>query len=226
MIAIFTTEVDAITYSNKIHTYLVVNRPNYHAIKWCDPEMSVDGLTWFVKDPIEQVEQKWPVAINTTAERAKATGITEPLPEFGISCIKDKYYLYKGDILKCRQTHNRTIYEPKDTPALFSFFRDNNNQLAWIVGEQVSIGWMRIYNGVKYEVIQAHQTQSDWTPIATPALWKVYIDTTLTTDWTVGVAYKINDIVTYLTKNYKCLQAHTSIISWNPVAAASLWRLI
>ena len=39
------------------------------------------------------------------------------------------------------------------------------------------------------------------------------------------VAYKVNDIVTYQSKTYKCLQAHTSQQTWNPVAAASLWKL-
>lgn len=226
MIAIFNTENDAITYANKIHTYLQANRPDYNASKWCDPIMSSDGLTWIVKEPIEQIENLWTVPINTATERAKATGITEPLPEVGVSCIKDQYYLDKGDILKCRQTHNRTIYEPKDIPALFSFFRDNSDQLQWIVGEQVSVGWMRIYNSVKYEVIQAHQTQSDWTPNTAITLWKVYVDTTLTADWKVGIAYKVNDIVNYLGKSYKCLQAHNSITSWNPVATINvLWKL-
>ena len=47
------------------------------------------------------------------------------------------------------------------------------------MGEQVSVGWMRIYNGVKYEVVQAHQTQEDWIPTATlNVLWKVYVDPT------------------------------------------------
>ena len=101
--------------------------------------------------------------------------MTISLPETGGECFINQYYLYKGDILKCRQTHYRTIYEPKDTPALFSFWRDNSEQLQWISGEQVEIGWMRIYEDVKYEVIQAHQTQDDWIPTATlNVLWKIY----------------------------------------------------
>jgi len=177
-IAIFLNATDAQAYSEKIHAYLQANRPGYDAVKWCDPEQSANGTEFFVKQPVEEVVQKWPVPINTATEKAKAAGITEALPEFGEMVEIGKYYLYKGDVLKCRQTHNRTIYEPKDTPALFSFFRDNSNQLKWIAGEQVEVGWMRIFEGVKYEVIQAHQTQSDWTPDVTTALWKVYSETT------------------------------------------------
>jgi len=30
----------------------------------------------------------------------------------------------------------------------------------------------------------------------------------------------------YLGLEYRCLQSHTSIQTWNPVAAASLWALV
>ena len=44
--------------------------------------------------------------------------------------------------------------------------------------------------------------------------------------WTTNVAYKVDDIVKYEEVLYKCLQAHTSQPSWNPVAAASLWAKV
>jgi len=124
MIAIFNTEAEAIAYSDKIHSYLQLVRTGYDAVKWATPNQSADGLTWSVKTPVEYDDNRWGTPLNVTAELSTAAGKTETLPDVGKQCVKDKYYLYKGDILKCRQTHNRTIYEPKDTPALFSFFRD------------------------------------------------------------------------------------------------------
>ena len=49
----------------------------------------------------------------------------------------------------------------------------------WIVGEAVEPGDRRYYapTGRLYKVIQAHTTQADWTPDATPALW-VAVDVT------------------------------------------------
>lgn len=44
--------------------------------------------------------------------------------------------------------------------------------------------------------------------------------------WTTNVAYKVDDKVKYEEVLYKCLQAHTSQPSWNPVAAASLWAKV
>lgn len=225
MIAIFNTEVAAVTYSSKIHNYLTTVRPAYNAIRWAMPEKSADGLTWSVKTPVEYDDNRWGTPLNVTTELASAAGTTEQLPDVGGQCIKDKYYIYKVDILKCRQTHNRTIYEPKDTPALFSFFRDNSNQLQWIVGEQVEVGWMRIYNGTKYEVVQSHQTQSDWTPTATlGTLWKVYVDPLSITVWATGVGYVVGQLVTYQGSTYKCLQAHTSQAGWSPSAVPALWQ--
>ena len=212
MIAIFSTESEAIAYSNKIHEYLTANRPRYNAIKWCDPEKSIDGLEWFVKQPIEEIEDKWETPITTASELSKADDITAPIPEFGIECLIGKHYLYKGGIVKCRQTHNRTIYDPKDTPALFSFFRDNSESLVFIEGEQVEVGWVRIYEGVKYEVIQAHQTQSDWTPNNTPTLWKVWTDPNAepeVSEWVQPTgahdAYRLNDLVLFNNKTWKCI---------------------
>ena len=170
-IAIFNTEADAKAYSDKIHAYLQANRPGYNAEKWADPIQSADGTQWTVKQPIEEEIQKWEIPINTENEKAKAVGITEDLPESG-QVIEGKFYLYKGDVLRCRQTHDRTIYEPKDTPALFSFFRDNTNQLQWIENEEVEAGWKRIYNDVMYKCIQPHMTLIGWEPDKTPALWE------------------------------------------------------
>ena len=41
----------------------------------------------------------------------------------------------------------------------------------WTVDEAVAVGDIRSYDGKLYKVVQAHTTQADWTPDATPALW-------------------------------------------------------
>lgn len=44
--------------------------------------------------------------------------------------------------------------------------------------------------------------------------------------WTEGTEYEADIRVRYNGVLYKCLQAHTSIESWNPVDAASLWAMV
>jgi hypothetical protein len=100
-IVIFKSEVEAIRYSDKIHSYLQSNRPGYNAIKWCTPEKSADGLTWMVKQPLEEEVQKWVVPIDTVKELSVAVGITEPMPEIGVELKAGQFYLDKGEVLKC-----------------------------------------------------------------------------------------------------------------------------
>lgn len=43
--------------------------------------------------------------------------------------------------------------------------------LPWTVGENCAVGEIRRYNNKLYRCLQAHITQSNWTPDAVPALW-------------------------------------------------------
>lgn len=99
------------------------------------------------------------------------------LPDTGL-IEKDRIYRYSdgeengySGLVVAVQEHQRTIYKPEETPALFSFFRENSEELEWIPNEWVELGWKRMYGGIQYEVIQAHQTLATWTPDVTPALW-------------------------------------------------------
>jgi len=42
----------------------------------------------------------------------------------------------------------------------------------WLAGENLSVGDRRAYEGILYEVVQAHTTQSGWEPPNVPALFK------------------------------------------------------
>ena len=45
----------------------------------------------------------------------------------------------------------------------------------WAVDVAVDVGYVAIYQGIGYEVIQAHTTAATWAPPATPALWKPFV---------------------------------------------------
>lgn len=94
------------------------------------------------------------------------------LPAAGTPLEQGQIYLWGEIAVMVRQTHIRTEHDPEDVPALFIVHRLDDS-IDWIAGEQVSIGTRRTYNGVLYEAIQPHVTQSDWTPPAVPSLWKV-----------------------------------------------------
>ena len=170
------------------------------------------------------------VTVNIYADEAtKNDSITKILASTipvlpAVGEVKAGYlYQYSNLVLLCIQSHTRTVYDPLLTPALFAVYRDNAGTLAWVTNEQILIGWKRTYNSKVYVCIQSHQSQVTWNPELTLAtLWQVIATSSA---WTVGVAYKVNDIVTYLGKSYKCLQAHTSQAGWSPSAVPALWQL-
>lgn len=78
---------------------------------------------------------------------------------------------------------------------------------AWVVGKAYAVGDRAQYNGTLYKCIQAHTSQSDWMPSATPALWKtVSIDEYPEWVQPTGAhdAYNIGDKVTYNGQHYVC----------------------
>lgn len=77
----------------------------------------------------------------------------------------------------------------------------------WTVGEAVTVGDLRSWDGTVIEALQAHTTQADWTPGATPALWKIHRKGSgaqqgeIPADWVQPTGahdtYNIGDRVTY-----------------------------
>ena len=78
---------------------------------------------------------------------------------------------------------------------------------AWVVGKAYAVNDRAQYNGTLYKCIQAHTSQSDWMPSATPALWKT-VSLDEYPEWVQPTgahdAYNIGDKVTYNGQRYVC----------------------
>lgn len=112
-----------------------------------------------------------------------APGLFPPLPDAGW-LEAGAIYAYKGAAVLVRQSHSRTEHAPTSVPALFIIYRENAGAvLEWVAGEKVGVGTRRGYNAKVYECLQAHVTQSDWTPPAVPALWKIVVMVPPGTTW-------------------------------------------
>ena len=149
-------------------------------------------------------------------------GNYKPLPDSG---WVEGIYGYNGGLVIVRQPHNRLPSYSVTNITLYLVYRPGfSGVLDWVAGERVEKGAHRMYGGKEYTALQAHVTQSDWTPDRTlGTLWSVVATTA---EWAAGVAYKVGDIVTYQGKTYQCLQAHTSISTWTPSAVPALWKLV
>ena len=77
----------------------------------------------------------------------------------------------------------------------------------WVVGKAYAVNDRAQYNGTLYKCIQAHTSQSDWMPSATPALWKT-VSVDEYPEWVQPTgahdAYNIGDKVTYNGQHYVC----------------------
>lgn len=151
------TIVDALSAEAAVYacTRMTVDQPHDDKVIH---NFEVNGL------PAIDVKPEYPNPVNTN--------IFPVLPNTGW-LEQGHIYSYQDGAVCVEQSHNRTIYAPELTPALFSFYRPNTDDLLWIPNEQVEVGWKRWYNDVQYVVIQAHMTLSTWTPDVTPALWQV-----------------------------------------------------
>jgi hypothetical protein len=107
--------------------------------------------------------------------------------------------------------------EIDDFASLFPVWRFNFH--AYAINDIVQ------YEGAVYQCIQAHSSQADWSPPVVPALW-VRLAEPGQVEWMAGVAYAVNDEVTYNSIWYRCLQAHTSQVGWEPPNVPALWAVI
>ena len=78
---------------------------------------------------------------------------------------------------------------------------------AWAIGKAYAVNDRTQYNGTLYKCIQAHTSQNDWMPSATPALWKT-VSLDEYPEWVQPTgahdAYNIGDKVTYNGQHYVC----------------------
>lgn len=155
------------------------------------------------------------------------TNIFPVLPDKG-RLVEGEIYSYGNGAVKVRQTHDRTIYTPEETPDLFFYYRDNTDDLLWVKNEWVEMGWNRMYNGIKYEVIQPHQTLIGMEPDVTPALWKkaptgeyeVWVQPTGGHD-----AYANGDIVWYPDTDTTLYKSVIDANVWSPDAYPAGWEV-
>ena len=77
----------------------------------------------------------------------------------------------------------------------------------WKTATEYDVGVRVQYEGKLYKCIQAHTSQDDWMPSATPALWKT-VSVDEYPEWVQPTgahdAYNIGDKVTYNGQHYVC----------------------
>jgi len=92
-------------------------------------------------------------------------------------------------------------------------------------GRHVSVGTKVRFQGVLYQVIQAHNTQADWTPPAVPALW-VRVRDESSNEWVAGIQVTVGEEYQYQGTLYRVVQSHTTQAGWEPPNVPALWAVV
>ena len=96
----------------------------------------------------------------------------------------------------------------------------------WAIGKAYAVSDRAQYNGTLYKCVQAHTSQADWTPDATPALW-VVVSIDEYPEWVQPLgatdAYKKGDIVSY---NGKLYRSTIDGNVWSPEAYPAGWEIV
>jgi len=141
----------------------------------------------------------WEITYRLTIETVipsaviSAQSITMDLPD--VQTFLDSWTTIQGlvDASMQRAIANSNIVEWQEP------VESDPSESAWIIGDTVSVGAIRTYNGVTYTCKQLHVTQQSWTPDLTPALWSVY--NTPLSPWVQPLgaqdSYQIGDRVTH-----------------------------
>ena len=152
---------------------------DFTVVKGDTAEEAIYAFTRMTQDPvfdqkvIDNIEVAGKPAIETKptyATKVEST-IFKPLPKSG-ELKRGQIYSYENGAVMVVKDHDRTIYEPEETPDLFNFYRDNADGLEWVKNEKVEMGWKRTYDGKLYQCIQPHVTYDGYFPTLTiGVLW-------------------------------------------------------
>lgn len=129
-------------------------------------------MKWKTKEEIEQEKQEQELQAEVESEKQKQT---ETINEFVIEQVTR---MIEADELSEDEKKRFLNVFPPFTP-----------RTDYRVGEKVR------YQGQVYEVIQAHTSQADWRPPNVPALFKVYLQETVTDPDTGEETEVIHDFV-------------------------------
>lgn len=135
-------------------------------------------------------------------------------------------YMFEDNLYEAIQAHTtQSDWAPPTAKSLWKrFFEPSDDPWPWVqpagAHDAYPLGARVEYKGNIYE---STITANVWAPDVTG--WKK-LTAGESYDWATGVSYSIGNEATYNDKPYKCLQAHTSQIGWEPPNTPALWEAI
>lgn len=154
--------------------------------------------------------------------------------EVGKSYAINDVFSFEGKLYKVIQSHtSQADWLPPNLRSLYSPYTPQGSILEWVQpygsADAYSIDDKVTYNGYTWQSTINYNVWTPgaygWTNIDIPQQTTT-TTTSSSTNWSSEVYYSLNQIVTYNSLSYKCIQSHTSQTGWEPPNAPSLWQLI
>ena len=155
-----------------------------------------------------------------------------PMWASGLAVTVGQVYRYETDknLYEVIQAHTtQADWTPPVAKSLFKrFYEPSGATWPWVqptgAHDAYPVGARVTHGGYTWQNVTPANV---WVP-GTGTLWTNLTPPPPTSAWSgASVAYKVNDLATYLGHTYKCLQAHTSNVSWTPTATINvLWQLV
>ena len=99
----------------------------------------------------------------------------------------------------------------------------------WMADMQAEAGqWVR-YDGMLWQCVQSHATQTNWQPgtAATLSLWRrIFVQQegeSGVQPWVALEDVRVGDLRSYMGVTYRCLQGHSTLPNWTPDISPSMW---
>ena len=164
----------------------------------------VDGWRWF--DTIEEANTFFGISITDPETEQQQLIATYEVKVYEITNILTKYVL-ESDLTDEQITELLSVYP------------------SWETGQLYELGFVLKYDGKLYKVVQAHTSQSDWTPDVVPALFTKFTPAEVIAEWVQPTgahdAYNIGDKVAFGGSTWESLiDANT----YSPTAYPAGWN--
>jgi len=189
------------TYTHNVGQLHYWNHPNGVLIKSIDTTDPENPITdtfpgFYARLSLSEI----PDALQTWVDTSTATSILESFNGVGGEGI--------------------TILNPEDVYA----YLNANNLPKW--GGLLGVGnqWSDPALWAFSNVMTGDQREFDG-PTQYPQGWRE-VAVAPTNEWQPNTSYTVGDEVTYQGTTYSCLQAHTSLVGWEPDATPALWSVL
>ncbi len=133
--------------------------------------------TIYTDDDVDVILAETEELLLTEIARLSPEQFTE-LPEIGEWVDADRVYRYGDKMVRCVQGHNRTIYEPEQTPALFIVIEPTGGDYpVWVqpagAHDAYKIGDIVWYPTQGSQLYESLINGNVWSPTAHPAGWRL-----------------------------------------------------